>query len=193
MRTPTSRAGTCPSNGSALAAPGFTILEMLVVLAVIGIIAVVALPRVGLLDSAELRAAGRNVAGTVRLTYSSAVMSRTPYRMVFDLGCQCYWIEKRSGDKYVKADDPLLARRELPESVMIKRVQAMDRDCSGQCQQYIYFTPGGYVEEASIYLATANEDNPQVVSVFTQPMTGRADVVSGEISREEWEKQGSSY
>jgi type II secretion system protein H len=167
-------------------APGFTLIEMVIVILVIGIIAAIVAPRIGVLDTVQLRSSARSLAGTIRLTYATAVVNRQPYRICFDLDAQSYRIQQKSGDDYVDAADPLLAPRVLPEPVIIKRVQIMDRLCEGACQECLYFTPGGYVEDASIYLGLENESI--VYSVFTRPMTGRAVIVPEEMSREEWEK-----
>ena len=186
MKTPTSRAGTWVEIKPARREAGFTILEMVVVLAVIGLIAAVVVPRVGVMDGVQLKSSARNLTGTIRLTYATAVMKKKPYRICFNLEEQSYIVEEKSGDEYVPASDPLLGPRLLPDKVYFKRVVIMDRVCEGWCQEYLYFTPGGYVEEASLYLTL--EDDDRVMSVFTRPMIGRAVIVMEEITREEWEK-----
>ncbi|HUT55615.1 MAG TPA: prepilin-type N-terminal cleavage/methylation domain-containing protein [bacterium] len=169
---------------------GFTLIEMMIVVMVIGIIAAIVVPRLGVLDMVQLRSSARTLAGTIRLTYATAVVNRQPYRICFDLEGQSYRIQQKSGDEYVDAPDPLLTPRVLPEPVVIKRVQVMDRLCEGYCQECLYFTPGGYVEDAAIYLGLENDD--PVFTVFTRPMTGRAVIVPEEMSREDWEKSDSN-
>jgi len=159
---------------------------MVVVLLIIGITATLVITRVSALEGVELRSAARNLTGTIRLVYSSAVSSRVPCRIVFDLDEQAYWIEEKLGDEYVESDHHLLGRRHLPDSVFIKRIQVMDRERFETGREYLYFTPGGYVEEASIYLATW--DGGRVASIFTEPMIGKAEIVLGEVSRTDWER-----
>jgi len=165
---------------------------MMVVLAVIGLAAAMVIPRMGVLDGVELRSAARNIAGTIKLTYSSAAVSRTPHRLCFDLDTQTYWPERLSGEDYVKSPDPMLGKRVIPESSYIKDLRVMDRYCDGYCLECIYFTPGGYAEEAAIHLALV--DDSQTLSIFTRPMTGKAVIVMEEMTREEWiEMEESQY
>lgn len=166
--------------------PAFTLIEILAVLFIIGIVGAIVIPRFTNLRGIQLRSSARDLAGTLHLVYNTAVVKHTPYRMVFDLDKHEYLVEEKAGEEYVAAAEPLLAARLLPETVIIKAVHVLDRHCSGPGKEYLYFSPGGYVEEAAIYLATA--DGGQVYSIFTQPMTGRAVIVPEEVTREEWEK-----
>lgn len=158
----------------------------MVVLLIIGIIAVVVIPRIATLGGVELNSTARSLVGTIRITYSTAVVKKKPYRLAFDLTQQAYWVEEKSGDEYIKPTDSLLGPRVIPETIYISQVAILDRDCVANCVEYLYFSPGGYVEEAAIQLATL--DGEQVVSVFTLPMTGRAVIVPGNVSRADWEK-----
>jgi type II secretion system protein H len=164
---------------------GFTVLEMVIVLAVIGLIAAIVAPRMGLLDGTQLKSSARKLVGAIRITYASAVVNKTYYRIRFNLEEQTYTIEQKVGDEYAAATDPLLEPRVLPGNIYVKRVEVMDRVCEEWCEEFLYFTPGGYVEEAAIYLSIDGDD--RVFSVFTRPMTGRAFIVMEEMSREEWE------
>lgn len=180
---PTSKAGTLAAHKES---PGFSIVELLVVLAVIGLIAAMVAPRIGALDGVQLRSAARSLVGTVRITYNTAIANRLPYRIAFDLENHEYWVEEKMDDEYMESTGQLLGRRTIPDNLYIKSVIVMDRECVSWCKEYLYFSPGGYVEEAAIQFAT--NDESQVVSVFTRPMTGRAVIVLEEMTREEWEE-----
>jgi len=169
------------------ASRGFTLIEIMVVLIVIGIIAALIIPRTSAMNTVQLKSAARNLAGTIHLVYSTAVIEKNYYRIVFDLESQTYWVEERSGQEFVKPTNDLLGERLLPDNIYLKRVTVSDRDCQEWCLISLYFTPGGYVEEASIYLGIVDDD--PVASLFTQPMTGKAEIVMGDISRQEWEKE----
>jgi len=175
-----------PGKGADKSLRGFSILEMVVVLALIGLIAAMVVPRVGLLDGVQLKASARNLSGTIRLTYATAVMKRTAHRIVFDLSEQTYRVEEQSGEEWTGVADPMLGERVLPGNVMFKKVEVMDRYCESFCEEYLYFTPGGYVEEAALYLTLDGDD--RVFTVFTRPMTGRSVIVMEEMTREQWEK-----
>ena len=184
-RTRTWKAGTL-TKADQTGEHGFTLIEMMVVLMLIAIVAAVVVPRMGALEGANLKSSARNVAGAVRITYATAIVNKKPYRICFDLEDQTFSVEEKSGDEYVKAKDSLLGSRALPENIYFKKIEVMDRTCEDWCKEYLYFSPGGYVEEAAIYLTT--EDGGRNISVFTKPMIGRAEIVLGEVAREEWEE-----
>lgn len=171
---------------------GFTLVEIMAVVLVIAIMAAMIAPRLGAFDGAQLKSSSRNLVGTIRLTYSTAVMNKNTYRMVFDLTDHVYWIEERQGKKFVQTQHGMLAERVLPDNIYIRRVRVMDRECVENCREFLYFTPGGYVEEAAIQFGVVDDD--RVITVFTRPMTGKAVIALGDVTREEWEQsEGERY
>ena len=159
---------------------GFTLLEMLAVIMVIGVILGLALPQVSSLGRAELRASTRRLSGTIRLGYHLAVLNKKNYRLLLDLDQQAYAIEERMGDEYVLVQSELLQPRVLPEGVWIREVQIAGRECENECRkEYLYFSPYGYVEEAAIYLS--GEDEQAGYTLLTQPMIGKVVIQEGYV------------
>jgi len=157
---------------------GFTLLELLAVLLVIGVILGLAIPRVSSLTRTNLRTQARLLSGSIRLTYNLAVMNKKNFRISFDLDQQSYQIEVRNGKEYVPVTSEILKPRTLPDGVWIREVMIADRVCQHDClKEYIYFSPYGYVEEAAIYLTNDNET--QAYTLLTQPMTGKVLVKDG--------------
>lgn len=72
---------------------GFTLLEIILVLAIMGAIAGVILPNIGLTLTSRMSMTLREVAGTLRSTYDSAVLSGRLHRVVFSLRTGEYWVE----------------------------------------------------------------------------------------------------
>jgi general secretion pathway protein H len=170
---------------------GFTLIEIAVVMIIVGIIAAMVLPRMGMMTGVQLKSAAREVTGTIRITYAAAVMERKPYRIAFDLNAQTYWVEERAGDEYVKPAADLLGTHVLPDNIYLKGIQIADRPFVDREVEFLYFTPGGYAEEAAIYLGVVDDD--PVVSVFTHPFTGRATIVLGEMTRADWVREEEGY
>jgi prepilin-type N-terminal cleavage/methylation domain-containing protein len=181
--TPTSKAGTwVKTKSSALRAGrrGFTLLELLAVLLVIGIILGLTLPRISSLTQANLRTQARLLSGSIRLTYNLAVMNKKNFRIAFDLDQQSYQIEVRVENEYVPVTSEILKPRTLPDGVWIRQVSIADRACDHDCRkEYLYFSPYGYVEEAAIYLT--NDDETQAYTLLTQPVTGKVLIQDGHV------------
>jgi prepilin-type N-terminal cleavage/methylation domain-containing protein len=184
---PLARAGAVRDRRSP-GARGFSLIEIMVVVAVIALVAAVVVPQVGYLDGVQMKSSARTIVGAVRITYATAVTSRNYYRMVFDLNEHSYRVEKKSGEQYVPATEPLLQGQTLPDSIYFKRVEVAGTSCvsDSNCTAVLYFTPGGYVEEAAIYIATV--DDSQTISVFTRPMTGHCAILMGEVSLDQYQE-----
>lgn len=103
-------------------APGFTLIELILVLALLGLLMFLALPAFqSLLEGTTQREISR-LTGVIRLLRNEAVLTRKPFRLVIDLRQGEYWAEERTLDgKYVERSDPrLLAKYRLPKAFQVK-------------------------------------------------------------------------
>jgi len=157
---------------------GFSIIELLGVLAIIGLIAALVFPRLGSLGLADLRSSGRRLQGMVQLTFNLAVMEKADYRLAFDLDSQCFWAEKNIMGVYVTAKLDLLSMFCLPEEVYIQELEVLDRKLVRTGTDYIYFGMDGFVEPARIVMVNESEDG---FTLFTDPTTGRIKVYDGRV------------
>jgi prepilin-type N-terminal cleavage/methylation domain-containing protein len=71
-------------------ARAFTLIELMAVMAIMGILAMGVMVSVGTLDFARLKTASSQVAGAVRYLQNLAVLNNTYYRLVVDLGSGKY-------------------------------------------------------------------------------------------------------
>jgi type II secretion system protein H len=130
-------------------APGFSLLELMVVIAIIGVLAAMIVPEVaGSYRAALLRAAGRELASVLGLAHSEAVTSRKPHRLRLELSSGRYTLE---------------APRSAEESP--GRYEAVRRlaGASGQIDRRIRITleaPGGG-ERGPAGAASGNESEPR--------------------------------
>lgn len=72
---------------------GFTLLEIILVMAIMGSIASVILPNIGLTVSSRMSMSIREIAGTLRSTYDNSVLSGRMNRVGISLKSGEYWIE----------------------------------------------------------------------------------------------------
>src|SRR5690348_9551182 len=76
---------------------GFTLMEMVVVLALIAILAAAILPEMrGTYEDARLRSSSRELIDAMNLAYSRAVTLNQQHRVRFDINNGKYVIEKRA-------------------------------------------------------------------------------------------------
>lgn len=72
---------------------GFSLIEMLVVVAIIAMITGVALPTVSSYFQLSLNSATRELATTIKEAYNAAVVTGRVYRLVYDIKKNQYWVE----------------------------------------------------------------------------------------------------
>jgi prepilin-type N-terminal cleavage/methylation domain-containing protein len=89
---------------------GLTLVEILVVVALISLIAAISLPSVGGYLKLSLNTAARELSSTIKEAYNSAVMTGKVHRLVYDLDAHEYWVE--SGPATALLDTPESKERE---------------------------------------------------------------------------------
>jgi general secretion pathway protein H len=197
---------------------GFTLIEVLITVAVIGVMALAAAPAVNAFTGANARSSAAEIAGAYRYLFDTAALRHQTCRMVLDMDHQEWWAEcteagpgNRRGqpvmgkDGAAEDDDAALAkgfsdepdadkrrflararfaefkdrqvgkRRLKGGSAFEKIWTPRQRDPQTKGKAYVYFYPQGQGDRAQIPVA----DGGNAYTVVTQPLTGRARVVSG--------------
>jgi general secretion pathway protein H len=196
---------------------GFTLIEVLIVVAVVGVMAFAAAPAVNSFTGANARSAAGEIAGASRFLFDTAALRHQTCRMVVDIDHKEWWAEctvagpggRRGqpvmGKDGVAEDDEQLSRsysdepdaekrrflararfaefkdrevqkRKLKGSAAFEKVWTpRQRDVQTRGKAYVYFYPQGQADPAQIPVV----DGSSVYTVVTQPLTGRARVVSG--------------
>lgn len=168
---------------------GFTLIELMVVLLVIGLIATLVFPNFGSLELSQLKSEARRIQAEINLAYNLSIMEKTNYRLVFDLDKQCISAEKKQGPEYVPATNELLLEHCLPESVWIDELEVLDRNLFKAGKEYVYFSPFGYSEPARIYLTNESNEPGSGYTIFTEPATGEVTVYEGRLEYKDLEKE----
>jgi type II secretion system protein H len=100
-------------SGLACRCGGFTLIELMVVLAVIGIVTALILPEMqGTFQDMLLRSTGRQLVGACGLASSQAVTVNQPHQLRLDVDAGSYLVEPVSGP--VEAGQNLRLHRHLP-------------------------------------------------------------------------------
>ncbi len=79
---------------------GLTLIELVIVVSLLALIVTIVVPSVANIIGTNLRSTAAEVAGAIRFTYDLAARKNVPFRLVFDLDEQAYWVESAS-EKYL--------------------------------------------------------------------------------------------
>ncbi len=90
LKTPTSRLYSAKDRTSMRSSSGFTMLELLIVLVIIGLMLAVAVPTVNSLTGVYLKTSSAKLAGNIKYLYDKSVLDNLYFRLVIDLDNKTY-------------------------------------------------------------------------------------------------------
>lgn len=172
----------CSIPHSAFAIPnskGFTLIELVVVIAILGVMIALVAPQLGEIGEANLKRSTRHLTGMIRFLHEEAQAKKSVYRLMFDIQDGRYWAE--------------VQRRTADNAMEFRRVQSViagEGMLSGQTtfrdikvaghpdETYMLFTPDGWVEHALIHLRDGNERD---FTLFVKPLTGNTELMDGYV------------
>lgn len=145
-----------PGNRQPATAPGFTLLELIVVLTLLAIISAAVVPLyLNSTESLREERALRDLYATLKFAQERAIFETTEYRVYLDDERGAYWLTRMTGyhDEqkiFARVDEPYAERTVLPEGVTMRKPKAR-RDEKVKAS-YIAFYPSGACDAASITL-----------------------------------------
>lgn len=189
---------------------GFSLLEIMVVLLLVGIFTAIAIPTFRSITGSKLKSTANQLLGLIRDTYARASLSGKTCRIVFDLDKKEYWVEESNDTVKVKTqvqeeeaqkeerdtgkpqkapefkavEDELGEKHKLPEDVYFRSIwidRFEKRVSKGRVA--LYFFPDGYTEEAQIMIS----DDPEAKRLFNlvvEPLTGTVVIEDQELPLE---------
>lgn len=189
---------------------GFTLVELLVVVALIALVTVLALPGVSSYFKVSLNSATRELASVIKESYNSAVMTGNVHRLVYDLKKNEYWVEV--GPPTVLLDTAESAEREerrkrfrkasekeppsgfsiakgvtrkkqpLPRGVQFEDIiTQQSKDPIKEGTAYTHFFPHGLTERTIIHLK--DQSNHQI-SLVISSLIGRTKLIGRYVTQE---------
>lgn len=158
-------------------AAGFTLLELMVVIAILALSAALVIPRLPSSDAANLRSSARNLAATLRYLGERSVTTHTAYRLHLNLAEQSVTVTKRlpSGDE-VPPDDPFFRHKPLASGVILDDVETERLGTVRSGEVLIDFGSRGLPEFLTIHLRTAGGD---AYTVAGFPENGKVQILAG--------------
>jgi general secretion pathway protein H len=165
-------------------APGFTLLEIAVVLFLMGLMFLIAMPYMGGLTDAELKSASRQLAGRATYLFDEASAHKLVIQLVFDMNANAYFV--MTADPYSPQptffpDHSFSGRRVLlPPSVRIRDVTVEGIGTLSNGTIATQFYPEGYVDATLIHLI---DSKGRVMTIAIDPLTGQVMVAKGDLRK----------
>jgi prepilin-type N-terminal cleavage/methylation domain-containing protein len=160
---------------------GFTLLELALVLALIGLLATLVLPRLDVLTGAELDTASRRISNRVRYLREEAARRGIWIRLIAlpekKLLLTEEGVETPEGWAFVPGEGPLYRPLKLPDSLTLQLggpgVRTMADGRRG-----VLFAADGFADPTVLQLV---DDSGRVVSVLIEPARTRPRVIDGTV------------
>ena len=172
-----------PSGASVnSASPGFTLLELAIVIFIMGLMLTVAMPYLGGFRQAALKSQARRLAGRATYMFDEATGHKLVLRLIFDLDNNRYSAAQL--DPYavqpVFAPDNSLSGRvvTMPPAIRIRDVTVEGIGTVNRGTVATNFYPEGYVDATVVHLDDASGD---VMTLEFSPLTGQVAIISGDV------------
>jgi len=160
---------------------GFTLVEMLVIMVLIGLLLGLALPRFGGLGETEkLRAATRLLVGQILEAHSQSVTGARPYYLCLDLEGARIWLALKRAEK-TEEISPEISSVTLPSGTGFKDVIHSNGGMFKEGVVTFAFWPNGGNEPGTIHL---ENNSGEEMTIFLRPFLGQTEIHQGYLREE---------
>lgn len=191
---------------------GLTLIEILLVLALMGLIANVAIPKLSQLAKVSTRTGVRRFGALVKYCYDQSVLSGHIHRIVLDLSPegQSWAMEVAAGDALPeeKIKEEITGKKtktksdkKEKDSTGFSRVEGDRRMPNGITMLYVkswrmgedkpvtqgkialYCFPNGFIDDATVGIQEQGRKNAPIWTVKTRSLTGRVDIEVSDFNK----------
>ena len=156
---------------------GFTLIEIAVVLAIIGMVLLLVLPRLPTSEGENLKTSARTLGATLRYIQDRAATGRTTYYLRLEPGTDNVRVLEAAADGSEKEpDDPLLRKRSVQEGIIVADViiPRLGKVSDGQVRLDV--AAGGLRDFVVIHLRSAEN---RFWTIMAFPASGKVKVLEG--------------
>lgn len=167
---PISTAGTCNKRS------GFTLVELVVVLFLIGLFSALTLPMLTGFGADNLNLSARRIVGTVKYLFNEAALSGRVYRLSYDLDRATYVAKEQKTDGELVPVTGVGAERHLEGKVRFEDITVAGRGTTNAGTVTVDIHPEGWLPETTIHL---KDDKGRQLTLHILPYTGTTEVYEG--------------
>jgi len=169
-----SNRGTLNKSGVHRSEDGFTLLEIVIVVAVLALLVGLAVPRLPDIAGTRIHQNARKVSMLIQLARRRAVSLRRFYRVDVDLDANGVSVSYFGPEGTYIPDDEVrqLELREATISDVVNSSEGKVLEGTG----WVRISPRGFIEPALIHI---EDDQARVVTVAPSPVSGRVQIIEG--------------
>lgn len=163
---------------SALGQEGFTLLEMVLVVFILGMVMAIAFPRITNVGGGDLKVETRTLIGHIQGLYGEAALTSKRHRLVFDLDAERYWAEVERNGEYTRVSHDFLKPVSLPVNIRLTDVITAGTGKKSEGTAYTHFYPLGRVDFTTIHLEERDGDT---ITLEVNPVSGKVTLLDGYV------------
>ncbi|MFQ5735876.1 MAG: prepilin-type N-terminal cleavage/methylation domain-containing protein [Thermodesulfobacteriota bacterium] len=168
-----------PGEGREFSAPGgFTLLELLVVMLLLGVVLMTALPRFTGTGAVYLRTDASRVSSLIRFINDASATRKAYYRVSFDISAGEISTERSpDGVRYSQERDPGIRRLRLREGVLMEDIVVPELGKVNTGTVRVVFTPAGAPEPFTLHLISSKKR----ITLTFNPYSGEVRMEDGYV------------
>lgn len=157
--------------------PGFTLIELMVVLVLLSLSAALIVPRLPSTEAMELKSSARSLASLLRYLGERSIGSKNIYRLHINFQENSIKVTRKlaNGDE-IPPEDPLLSRKALAEGIFITDLQSPRLGTVAEGEVLIDFGAAGLSEFLTLHLHSPKGES---FTVTGYPQGGKVKILSG--------------
>jgi prepilin-type N-terminal cleavage/methylation domain-containing protein len=155
---------------------GFTLVEIVVVMALVSLFMVLSIPLFGNVGTSSLDSSARRLSGTIKYLFNESAMSGREYRLIYDLDHGIYRAQVLEADGALLDAEDQGREAALKGAIRFKDLQVPGRGKFSAGQVTTRIDPSGWVEETVIHL---ENDDGEMLTLRVMSLTGTTEIYQG--------------